>query len=136
MDEACIGRARDGLRFAQVRRGPTGAVWSAEVSLRTPGLDASLQVVSHYASGFDDLVAFFQGLAAGWRGWRGERTYESLEHDLRLAATHDGHIRLAVRMSRTSEPDGWTASAVLRLDPGEEMTQAAGDVAALLASTP
>ena len=128
--------AERAMACASLMCNAAGAVWSVAASLRRPGLDASLQVVSHYASGFDDLVAFFQGLAAGWRGWRGERTYESLEHDLRLAATHDGHIRLAVRMSRTSEPDGWTAGAVLRLDPGEEMTQAASDVAALLASAP
>jgi hypothetical protein len=134
VDGACVGRAQAGLGFARVQRGPDGAVRSVEVSLRTPGLDARLQVQSHYASGFDDLVAFFQGLAAGWRGWQGEQVYESLEHDLRLTATHNGHVRLAVQMSLTSEPEGWSASAVLRLDPGEEMTQAADDVAALMVS--
>jgi Family of unknown function (DUF6228) len=54
------------------------------VRLRVPGLDASRRVWAHYATGFDELVAFFNGLAADWRGWQGERTYESLEHDLRL----------------------------------------------------
>lgn len=104
------------------------------MSLRTSGLTASLHVASHYASGFDDLVDFLRDLAADWRGWKGERTYESLEHDLQLTATHDGHVRLVVQMSTTSEPDGWSATAVLRLEPGEEMTQAAESVAALLAS--
>lgn len=107
-------------------------MWSVEVSLRTPGLEASLQVVSHYADDFDELVGFFQGLADDWRGWRGERVYESLEHELRLTATHDGHVRLAVQMAPTGDPDGWSASGILRLDPGEEMTLAAGAVAALL----
>jgi hypothetical protein len=122
------------LRFAQVQHGADGTVRAVEVSVRTPGLAARLQVQSHYAKGFDDLVAFFQGLAASWRGWQGEKAYESLEHDLRLTATHDGHVRLGVQMSRTSGPDGWSATVVLRLDPGEEMTRAADDVAALLVS--
>jgi Family of unknown function (DUF6228) len=133
VDEALVGTEQDGLRFAQVQHGADGTVRAVEVSMRTPGLAAGLQVQSHYAKGFDDLAAFFQGLAASWRGWQGEKAYESLEHDLRLTATHDGHVRLGVQMSRTSGPDGWSASAVLRLDPGEEMTRAAGDVAALLA---
>jgi Family of unknown function (DUF6228) len=34
-----------------------------------------LQVSSHYATGFADLVLFFQRLAADWRGWEGERSY-------------------------------------------------------------
>jgi hypothetical protein len=51
---------------------------------------------------------------------------------LRLTATHDGHVRLAVFLRQSSVPDGWSAAAVIRLDPGEEMTRVAGDVAALL----
>jgi hypothetical protein len=134
VDEALVGTEQDGLRFAHLRHGADGTVRSVEVSVRTPGLAAGLRVQAHYATGFDDLAAFFQELAGGWRGWPGEKAYESLEHDLRLTATHDGHVRLAVQMSRTSGPDGWSASVVLRLDPGEEMTRAAGDVAALLAA--
>jgi Family of unknown function (DUF6228) len=48
-------------------------------------LDALLRVSSHYATGFNELVRFFREFAADWRGWPGERTYESLEHELRLA---------------------------------------------------
>ena len=88
---------------------------------------------SHYATGFADLVLFFQRLAADWRGWEGERSYESLEKDPRLSATHDGHVRLVVQLAQTSTPDGWSVSGVLRLEPGEEMTRVASDVAALLA---
>jgi hypothetical protein len=41
----------------------------------------SLRVPAHYATGFDDLVAFFRAFASDWRGWQGERTYESVDHD-------------------------------------------------------
>ena len=62
----------------------------------------------------------------------GARTYESLEHDLRLTATHDGHVQLVVQLRETLVPHGWSATAVVQIDPGEEMTRAAEDVAALL----
>jgi hypothetical protein len=115
-----------------VQRGPEGEIWSVVVRLRVPGLDASRLVSAHYATGFDELVAFFNGLAADWRGWQGERTYESLEHDLRLTAVHDGHVRLLVQLQETAGRDECSATGVVQLDPGEEMTRAAEDVAVLL----
>ncbi len=132
MEVAAVGREAGGLRFEQVQRGPEGEIWSVVVRLRVPGLDASRRVSAHYATGFDELVAFFNELAADWRGWQGERTYESLEHDLRLTAIHDGHIRLLVQLKETAGLDEWSATGVVQLDPGEEMTRAAEDVAALL----
>ena len=44
--------------------------WYTGVRLRVPGLDAGLRVSAHYATGFDDLVKFFRGLASDWRGWK------------------------------------------------------------------
>jgi uncharacterized protein DUF6228 len=73
VEVAAVGREADGLRFEQVQSGPDGEIWSVVVRLRVPGLDASRRVSAHYATGFDELVAFFNGLAADWRGWQGER---------------------------------------------------------------
>jgi hypothetical protein len=127
-----LGREDDGLRFSGVERGHDGSIWYVRVRLRTDGLDASLRVSAHYATGFDELVEFLRGLAAHWRGWAGERTYESMERELRLTATHDGHVRLVASLRQSSVPDGWSASAKIRIDPGEELTTAAEDIAALL----
>jgi hypothetical protein len=132
MEVAVVGREADGLRFEQVQRAVDPRFRSVVVRLRVPGLDASRRVWAHYATGFDELVAFFNGLAADLRGWQGERTYESLEHDLRLTAIHDGHVRLLVELQETAGLDEWSATGVVQLDPGEEMTRAAEDVAALL----
>lgn len=132
VEAAAVGRRASSLRFEQVRRGPHGEIRSVVVRLRLPGLEASLTVSAHYATGFDELAGFLSELASHWRGWHGERTYESLEHDLRLTATHDGHVRLAVQLWQTSVPDGWSVTGIVQLDPGEEMTRAAQDVAALL----
>ena len=142
VEEACVGRALEGMHFQNVVRrpdavrGPEVRFWSADVCLRVPGLEASSRVSAHYASEFDDLVTFFRQLAADWRGWDGERTYESIGHDLRLTATHDGYVRLAVQRWQESGPQGWSAAAVISLEPGEEMTRVAEDVAALLSSGP
>jgi hypothetical protein len=130
--DAMVGREGDGLWFGDVERGPGAEIWYAGVRLLVPGLDARLRVSAHYATGFDDLVAFFRGLASQWRGWQGERTYESLERELRLTAVHDGHVRLAVQLRQASVPGGWSVTAVVQLDPGEELARAAEDVAALL----
>ena len=73
--------------------------------LPVPDLQASLRVSAHYATGFNDLAAFFRALASDWRGWQDARTYESLDHDLRLTATHDGHVRLTAQLC--NEPDEW-----------------------------
>ena len=142
VEEACVGRALEGMHFQNVVRrpdavrGPEVRFWSVEVCLRVPGLEASSRVSAHYASEFDDLVTFFRQLAADWRGWDGERTYESLEYDLRLTATHDGYVRLAVQLWQQAGRQGWSVAAVISLEPGEEMTRVAEDVAALLSSRP
>jgi hypothetical protein len=63
MEVAAVGREAGGLRFEQVQRGSKGEILSVVVRLRVPGLDAGRQIWAHYATGFDELVAFFNG----WR---------------------------------------------------------------------
>jgi Family of unknown function (DUF6228) len=134
VDTVTVGRENAGLWFQDVERGPSGEIWYVWARLRVDGLDAPLRVSSHYANGFDELAGFFQMLAADWRGWPGERSYESLEHELRLTARHDGHVRIAVELRQSSLPDGWSASGVVIIDPGEELTSAAEEVTELLSS--
>lgn len=76
-----VGRDGDALWFSDVERSPAGEIRYVTVRLTVPGLQASLRVPAHHATGFDDLVSFFRQLASGWRGWHGEQTYESLERD-------------------------------------------------------
>lgn len=89
-----------------------------------------------YAADFQGLAGFFANLAAGWRGWDGERSWESIEGDLRLDARHShGHVQLRVTL-RADGPGwgngGWTATADLTLDPGEQLSVIAADVAGLM----
>ena len=132
-DSALIGLEHDGLLLHDVKRAD-GEIWWCTARLTVPGLVAEKERVSgHYAVTFRDLIEFFQQMAADWRGWDGSRVYESLEHDLRLEATHEGsHVRLDVTLRQSSQADGWRVSATLRLEPGEQLSRAAVDVGALL----
>src|SRR5262249_40761466 len=76
------------------------------------------------------------GLAGADRGWDGVRTWESLERDLRIDATHDGqghvNLRFVVRGPRGYEPDAWEASVVVTVDAGEDMRSLVAELDSLL----
>ena len=60
------------------------------------------------------------------------REWESLEGELRIEARHQyGHVQLRVTV-RADWPgwgnQGWTATADLRIDPGEQLAQISRDV--------
>jgi len=118
-------------------RGPADRYADAVlVTLLAPGLSASLVVHA-----FDDylgiLVGFVDELERSFRGWVGERTYESFEGDLRIVATHVGSaVRLQVRLLSNKERLPWTAQADVFLEPGEELRRAARDVADLVRPGP
>jgi len=66
-------------------------------------------------------AAFFQDLAANWRGWVGTKTADSLEGHLRLAATsdHAGHIAFRVRLRGMLAQDDWLAEVNIHLEAGQ-----------------
>ena len=86
--------------------------------------------------GGDGLPAWVAELAESFTGWDGVRSWRSLEHDLRIDATHDGSghvsLRFVVRGPRGYEPDAWEASVCVHLDAGEDMRRLAADLTALL----
>jgi len=105
---------------------------SLTAELRVDSLVATRTVEHHYASGFADLAVFVESLTDDWRGWTGSRRWESLEGELELIATHDGHVRLAVTL-RAANPSEWSATGTITIDPGEPLSAAARDVRALAA---
>lgn len=104
------------------------------VTVTGPDMRASRQVYAGWDGGFTALAAFFTGLADEWRGWHGARVFESLEGDLQIRATHDGHVHLRVLLWESTVPDGWRIEAVVRMDAGEALSRAATDVASLVRS--
>ena len=116
---------------------PDAPPQSLTAELHLDGLAASVVVVHHYASGFRDLVHFFEQQAQDWRGWEGVRQWESLEGDLKVEARHEyGHVQLRVtvrKMLPNWGNNGWLATGDLTIDPGEQLTRIAADVKALAA---
>lgn len=133
MADVVLGSGTTRLRFATDRSRPDAPADVLVVSVEGPGLTASLDVHPHVVEGFLDLVDFVEGLERDFRGWPGERVYELLESDLRLAATHLGaRIWIDVVLWRFWAPEPWRCEAVVALEPGEELRRAAVDLGELL----
>jgi hypothetical protein len=126
---AIIGSYDTKLELTCTDRHPDGTPSRLLARLDGPGLSA---YVSAYDFNYCQLGVFFDDLAASWRGWSGERSFGSLEGDLDLRATHDGHIRLAVSLRPVDGPGDWTAHAIVTVDPGEDISSAAASVRALV----
>lgn len=99
---ALIGAGREGLTLSVPSR-DAGAFAAVPVMVKVtqPGLEAELVVVlsPEYGPTVGDLADFFAGMARDWRGWKGERTFESVDQDLKITAAHDGHVRLRVAIT-------------------------------------
>lgn len=79
------------------------------------------------------LPAFLTGLYDDFRGWSGDRTWRSLEDELRVHATHDGHVHLRWEIeSRPAGDHGWTFSTTTHHAAGEDMRRLADAFHALL----
>ena len=131
-----LGSATDWFRLIADQASP-GAPDHVIAELQLEGLSASRRVAHHYSSGFADIASFFDELANGWRGWEGVREWESLEGDLKIQARHAyGHVlfRITVRHGGPGwGNDGWTATADLTIDPGEQLSNVASDIRSLAA---
>jgi len=88
------------------------------VTLESKEFSATRRV---YANMSEHFVTFFEKMANDWKGWEGEKTAESLEHDFQLSANCDslGHVSLKVILRQTSVPNGWRLEAALMLEAGQ-----------------
>ncbi|MBQ1023995.1 DUF6228 family protein [Micromonospora sp. C95] len=84
----------------------------------------------------DGIVTWTDSLAESFYGWNGVRSWQSLEHDLRIDATHDGRghvsLRFVIRGPRGYEPGAWEASVVVTLDSGEDMRRLVAELTELV----
>lgn len=137
MPEVVIGGPRERLIFAtNVENAPPARLG---VTLQVDGLVATSYVDGGGGpdGGFKDLGRFFRSLEQEWRGWEGARRWESVEGDLGLVARHEfAHVRLTVtlRLQRFGwGSDGWSATADITVEPGEQLSRAAWEIGALVA---
>lgn len=134
MDDVRIGHVAAAHLALSAGRIPdqAGPVEVMTVSVRDGSLAASRDVWEGTSIGFGTLVNFLASLEADWRGWSGERTFESVERDLLLSATHDGHVNIRVELGDRHNPGGWLVRITVRLDPGEELSRATNELRAVV----
>lgn len=87
--ELCIRSARDGVTLTLsnfVYEGEDSMSDSFLVEVKAYDLRAEARASTFMAA---DLGQFFTSLAKDWKGWRGERTWATLEGEFELTATTD-----------------------------------------------
>ena len=78
----------------------------------------------------ENLRDFLVALEKDWRGWRGARSWTSMEGEMTVEARHDGrgHVSLAITLRRADlnhTPDAWSARVVVTVEAGEELRRVA-----------
>jgi hypothetical protein len=65
------------------------------------------------------LADFLAALAQDWKGWEGERVWQSAEVEMRLTARHEKANTVIVEVvMEDGAPPRWRCEAELELDPG------------------
>ncbi|HEY1404471.1 MAG TPA: DUF6228 family protein [Pyrinomonadaceae bacterium] len=91
-----------------------------DVTLTAGGLRASTRIYNlDFGGDVGDLPAFLQDVARNWRGWPGEKRWESIEGDLKLTCTITtlGLFKIVVELhSCDDDPFTWEARCQLELE--------------------
>ncbi|MGW6564820.1 DUF6228 family protein [Streptomyces sp. NPDC054975] len=130
----CQDNASIGVKFCDRFSFDADSVHYA-VEVGAPGLTARVDEVVAWLwdSG---LASFLEGLAADYRGWDGERSWQTDDRDLAVSAVFRsaGHIGLTwtLRPWRKAA-GGWSASVTTWLEAGEQMASLASDIRQFLA---
>lgn len=105
------------------------------VELWAPGLTARVDEVVAWVWD-SDLAPFLDELAADYRGWDGERSWQTNDRDLAVSAAFrsGGHVGLTWTVRPWPKAaGGWSASVTTWLEAGEQMTTFAADIRSFLA---
>jgi hypothetical protein len=116
MTATVIGTSTEGLAFTPDDDESHGAPQFIVVDLHSQGLAAKRRVVNNYATGFEDLAEFFEGIADNWaaglENWTGVRS-----GDRTIKARYEyGPVQLRVGVSDGGPGrgnQGWSAFADL-----------------------
>jgi hypothetical protein len=88
------------------------------VEVKGYGLRTEARASSYMAP---DLDSFFASLAGDWKGWKGERTWATLEGEFQFTATTDslGHVRLGYFLRPPQTGFNWELRGALELEAGQ-----------------
>ncbi|MGW3149623.1 DUF6228 family protein [Streptomyces sp. NPDC001177] len=95
-----------------------------------PGLTARVSEVVAW-EGDSDLAPFLEELAADYRGWDGERDWQTNDRDLAVSAVFrpGGHVGLTWTLRPWPKATGgWSASVTTWLEAGEQMSALAAEI--------
>lgn len=134
VDPVRLGTASEFLEFSD----PSGRAGQGLESLtaRVVGVDIDARAGIYIQFDVARLTGFFVDMEQYWRGWEGERRFESVESDLIMSARHDGrHIELVVSLNPDHYPGpGWKCDVAILVEPGEQLTHFVRDLREFLAS--
>ncbi len=133
-DSVMIGHGSPTAVFRSARRSTSDDPYAGSnfvVELHSDGVDA-VRSVFMFSFDWDALAAFFSDLADSWRGWEGEKSWESIEHDLRVTATSDplGHCLLTFTLRDGPNYTWETVVGGFKIDAGEDMAAVASEMRA------
>lgn len=121
--DAVVFASRTGVTLSMTpvppRAQDTEALEEWQAVLSGSGLDA---IVAAPQAGWQPppaLTEFLTGLDESWKGWDGERVWQSAEGEIRLTARHDKTNTVLLRVElEDGGPPRWRCTAELELDPG------------------
>jgi hypothetical protein len=118
---------------------PSLSAWSNEgfgsltALLEGQGLQARGGVVTY--AGIEGLDIFFADLASRWRGWDGQLVWMSIERELEVRAVRRASRNDLVVTLQSGSPGIWSAAVDISIEPGEETSRIAAELADFMAKT-
>jgi hypothetical protein len=118
-----IGQGQPTARFHSATTDSFG------IDLLSDGLTASRSVYIH-SFDINALAAFFEDLADSWKGWEGEKSWHSIEHELLITATSDalGHCLLTFTLRDGPNYTWKTTVGGFEISAGEDMAAVAREM--------
>ena len=90
----------------------------------------SSRTVFMFSFDWEALATFFADMSDSWRGWDGERSWNSIEHDLSITARSDdfGHCHLEFTVRDGPNYSWETRIGGFSIDGGEDMSRVARSI--------
>ena len=97
------------------------------VAIMGDGVEAKVSVYA-YLPNSGQIDAFWADVANEW-GWKGEKSWESLEGEIHITGAHDGkgHVHCQVDLRPDLNPESWSLTFHIEIEAGEQLSRVARD---------